>query len=175
MAHAFIALGSNIAPAKNIAEALRRLAQHGPLRGVSTVYRTAPEGRPEQPWYYNCVVRLETQTPPAQLKRDVLRRIEEDLGRVRTADKYAARTIDLDLILYDNVVIESDELTLPDPRIEHRAFLAHGLCELAPDLTLPHSKRMIATVVTELPPGGMLALPRFTERMRRLCRAGGSQ
>jgi 2-amino-4-hydroxy-6-hydroxymethyldihydropteridine diphosphokinase len=173
MAEAFIALGSNIAPARNIARALRRLAQHGPLRGLSTVYRTAPEDRSEQPWYYNCVVRLETQMPAAQLKAQVLRRIEDELGRVRTADKCAPRTIDLDLILYDDCVVERDGLSLPDPRIEQRAFLAHGVCELAPDLTLPGCGRPIATVVAELPPTGMIALPRFTARMRRMCAVGG--
>jgi 2-amino-4-hydroxy-6-hydroxymethyldihydropteridine diphosphokinase len=172
MAHAFIALGSNIAPAKNVARALRRLAQHGPLLGLSTVYRTAPEGRPEQSWYYNCIVLLETQVPPAQLKADVLRPIEHDLGRVRTADKYAPRTIDLDLVLYDDLVVASDDLTLPDPRIAERAFLARGLCELAPDLTVPGTAHRIATIAAELPISGMAPLPRFTERMWRICCAG---
>jgi 2-amino-4-hydroxy-6-hydroxymethyldihydropteridine diphosphokinase len=171
VAGAFIALGSNIAPARNIARALRRLAQHGPLR-ISTVYRTAPEDRPEQPWYYNCVARLETDQPARQLKADVLRRIEQELGRVRMADKYAPRTIDLDLILYDDCVVDSDELTLPDPRIEQRAFVACGLCELEPELRLPGSNRPIETVVAELPPTSMIALPRFTQRVRRMCSSG---
>ena len=173
MANAFIALGSNIAPARNIARALRKLAEHGPLLGISTVYRTAPEGRPEQTWYYNCVARLQTQTPPTRLKAVVLRRIEDELGRVRTTDKYAARTIDLDLILYDDLVVESDELTLPDPRIEQRAFLARCLYELAPGLTLPGCNRPLETVVAVLPSGEMVALPQFTERMHKLYRATG--
>jgi dihydroneopterin aldolase/2-amino-4-hydroxy-6-hydroxymethyldihydropteridine diphosphokinase len=173
MACAFIGLGSNIAPAKNVARALQRLAQHGPILGISMVYRTAPEGRPEQPWYYNCVVALETQTPPVELKTGVLQQVEQDLGRVRTADKYAPRTIDLDLILYDDLVMESDDLRLPDPQILRRPFLARALYELAPELTLPGSNRRIETVAAALPAGDMEALPRFTERMRRLCHEAG--
>jgi 2-amino-4-hydroxy-6-hydroxymethyldihydropteridine diphosphokinase len=171
VADAFIALGSNIEPARNIARALRRLARHGRLTGISTVYHTPPEDRPEQPWYYNCVVCLRTQTPAAQLKADVLRRIEDEFGRVRTEDKYAPRTIDLDLVLYDDLVVTSDELTLPDPRIEQRAYLARGVHELAPDLTLPNSGRAIAAVVAELPASEMVPLVRFTGRMRRMYRA----
>ena len=65
------------------------------------VYRTEPLGRPEQPRYYNCVVEIETGIARVELKQTLLRPIEDALGRTHTADKFASRTIDLDLIVYD--------------------------------------------------------------------------
>ena len=167
MAQVFIGLGSNINPARNVARALRQLALHGRILGVSTVYRTPPEGRPEQPWYFNCVVALETTKTPLELKQDALRRIERELGRVRSADRYAARTIDLDLLLYDDLVVERDDLTLPDPHVFQRAYLAHGVYELAPELALPGSGRPIASVAAALPIDRMEPLAGFTARLRR--------
>ncbi len=170
MARAFVSVGSNIDPARNVARALRQLAQHCPILGISTVYRTAPEYRPEQPWYLNCVVAVETAAPPAEFRR-VLREIEGELGRVRTADPYAPRKIDLDLILYGALVLQTEDLALPDPHILHRAYLARGLHELDPEMTLPGSGRSIAALAAALPAGDMEPLPPFTERLRRVWRA----
>ena len=172
MARVFVGVGSNIDPARNVARAVRRLAEYGHFGGISTVYRTPPEGRSGQPWYFNCVVALETATPPVEFRRDVLRCIERELGRVRTEDNYAARPIDLDLLLYDDLVIERDDLTLPDPHMLLRPFLAQGLYELAPELKLPGSDRSIAAVAAALSGKGMEPLPAFTERLRRLCGGG---
>ena len=85
---------------------------------------------------------------------------------------YAARPIDLDLLLYDDLVIERDDLTLPDPHMLLRPFLAQGLYELAPELKLPGSDRSIAAVAAALSGKGMEPLPAFTERLRRLCGGG---
>lgn len=137
MTRAFIGVGSNIAPEENIREALRQLAQSVCLVSISTFYREPAIGRPEDPDFYNGVVAIDTDLPPAKLKWAVLRRIEDALGRSRSKDKYAARTIDLDLLLYGNSVISSDELTLPDPDILTRAFIAVPLYEIAPTLVLP--------------------------------------
>jgi 2-amino-4-hydroxy-6-hydroxymethyldihydropteridine diphosphokinase len=139
VSRAFVGVGSNVDPAHNMREAVRRLAIAETVVAISTVYRTAPERRPEQGWYYNCVVQIRTATPPAALKHDVLRRIERELGRTRSADRYAERTIDLDLVWYDDLVVASSELTLPDPEIARRPYLAICLCELAPGLQMPGS------------------------------------
>jgi 2-amino-4-hydroxy-6-hydroxymethyldihydropteridine diphosphokinase len=172
VARVFVGVGSNIDPARNVARAVRRLAECCVLGGISTVYRTPPEGRPGQPWYFNCVVALETALPPADFRRDVLRGIERELGRVRTEDKYAARPIDLDLLLYGDLVVEGDELTLPDPHILLRPFLAHGLHELAPELKLPGAGQSIAAVAAALSGKDMEPLQSFTGRLRRSCGGG---
>ena len=79
MARAFIGVGSNIDPERNVLLGIQRLAQHVRVAGVSTVYRTAPIGRPEQADYYNCVVAVETALPPLELSQ-LLHEIERELG-----------------------------------------------------------------------------------------------
>lgn len=165
MARAFVAAGSNIAPARNLHRAIGLLAGRLRVRGISTVYCTVPEGRPGQPPFYNCVLEIETGSPPAELKAQ-LRAIEDDLGRVRTADRYAPRTIDLDLVLYDDLVLAGGGLVLPDPRIRERPFLAVPLAELAPDLVLPGSGQLVRDLADRMPRQGMRALPRYTATMR---------
>jgi 2-amino-4-hydroxy-6-hydroxymethyldihydropteridine diphosphokinase len=167
VAHAFVSVGSNVNPAVNVRRAIRRLALHVHIVAVSTVYCTEPEGRPEQPHFYNCVVQIETGAPPVDLKYQVLRRIEAELGRKRSQDKYAPRTIDLDLILYDDLVIETGDLRLPDPQILRRPFLAIPLCELAPGLTLPGLNVRIDQVAAVLPEAGMMPLEDYTHLLKK--------
>jgi 2-amino-4-hydroxy-6-hydroxymethyldihydropteridine diphosphokinase len=166
MARAFVGVGSNIDPAENVKKALLLLAQEMRVAGVSTVYETEPEGRHEQPRYCNCVVEIDTEAPPAELKR-ALREIEERLGRVRTADRYASRTIDLDVLAYDELTLQTPDLTLPDPDIATRAYLAAGLAELAPALALPGIDLTAAELAKKLPKRGMRALDEYTAALRR--------
>jgi 2-amino-4-hydroxy-6-hydroxymethyldihydropteridine diphosphokinase len=166
MTRAFVGIGSNIEPERNIAKALISLAREARVVGVSTFYRTRPEGRPEQPDFYNGVAEIETDLPPVELKQ-TLRRIERELGRERTEDEYAPRTIDLDIALYDDLAIETDDLTIPDPRISKRAFLAIPLFELAPDLVLPGSGIALRDIAESFCEHGMQPLTAYTERLRK--------
>ncbi|MCX7015351.1 MAG: 2-amino-4-hydroxy-6-hydroxymethyldihydropteridine diphosphokinase [Candidatus Sumerlaeota bacterium] len=166
MARVFISVGSNIAPEQNVRGALRLLAARAPIVAVSTVYRVAAINRPGQPPYLNCVVEVETDIPPLEFKRAVLRKIEKALGRTRGEDKYAPRTIDLDLILHGDQTLETAELALPSPDILVRLFLAIPLAELAPDLALPGSGARIGDVAESMPRQGMEALNDFTESLR---------
>ncbi len=170
MAQAFIAIGSNIDPAENVREAIDLLCRQTMLAGISMVYRSQALHRPEQPDYYNCVVEIETAMAAARIKQDLLRPIEDALGRVRTADKYASRTIDLDLIVYDNLKLDGDEIVLPDPDILRRPFLAHPLFELAPDLVLPGFNVPIREVAATLPKDRMEPLPGYTSLLRNCLR-----
>jgi 2-amino-4-hydroxy-6-hydroxymethyldihydropteridine diphosphokinase len=163
---AFVAVGSNIEPARNIASALAALARLVEVTGTSAFYRTAPVGRPEQPAFYNGVWRIETALAPAAVKFDVLRRIESDLGRHRTQDKYAARSIDLDLILYDDVVIDTPDLRLPDPEIIERSFVAVPLLELSPALVLPDTGKRLDSLPVARSTRGLEKLDPFTEQLR---------
>lgn len=131
---AVVGIGSNIRPAENVAASLRLLAAAVAVRKLSSVYRTEPEGRPEQPMYYNCAAAIETDLSPEALRNEVLRPIEERLGRVRTADKFASRTIDLDLILYGNG--EGRTFVVPEQEILRRPYLAMPLAEIEPGLTI---------------------------------------
>lgn len=165
----YIGIGSNIRPEANVPKAIRLLAIQTRILGVSTVYVTLPiGGGPEQAPFYNCVVEVETAIPPLELKYRILRRIEEDLGRKRTADKFAPRTIDLDLLLYDDLVVHSEDLTLPDPEILDRPFVAVPLLELSPKLKLPGSGLAIKDVAAGMNRGGMEPLASMTKSIKEI-------
>lgn len=170
MARIYIGVGANLDPEVHIRTALRRLRATLRITGISTFYRTTPIGRPEQPPFINGVIAADTDLPPYQVKFDVLQPIEIALGRVRTADKYAARPIDLDLLLYDDLVIADDSLMLPDPEIALRPFLAVPLAELSAELVLPDGRglRAIAATFTDY---GMIPLEVFTSALRELLHA----
>jgi 2-amino-4-hydroxy-6-hydroxymethyldihydropteridine diphosphokinase len=167
MTRAFVSVGSNINPGDNVREALKRLSRVERILRISTVYMTEPLGRPEQSPYYNGVIAIQTRREPLVLKEQVLRRIEKDLGRERSEDKYAPRTIDLDLILYDDLVLKTDDLTLPDPQILQRPFLALPLKELEPALVIPDSGFSIEEVAAALSCDGMKPLHGYTELLRK--------
>ena len=167
MPRAFIGIGSNIAPEKNIRAALRLLATSASIKSISTFYREPAIDRPSEPDFYNGVVAIDTDLPPMTLKLKLLRKIEAALGRRRSADKYASRTIDLDLLVYGDLVVSSKQLTLPDPDILTRAFVAVPLCEIAPELLLPGLGVPICEVAERLPKEGMQPLPEFTRTLQK--------
>ena len=167
MTRAFVAVGSNINPEENVRAALRALAERTRIVSISTVYQTEPEGSVNQPCFYNCVVEIETDTAPEKLKFEVLREIEASLGRRRTSDKYAPRTIDLDLILYGDLVQDADGVVLPDPDVTRRPFLAVPLAELAPELTLPGTGVPIVGLAARLRMDRAHPLLDYTARLRK--------
>lgn len=124
MPPAFISLGSNVDPEHHLPRAVAALARLGPITGVSNVYESAAVGPAGQPPFLNAVVRAEVDLSREDL-RHRLRAIEAELGRVRTQDKYAPRTIDLDLVALEDFF---------DPEVASRAYLAVTLAEVAPDL-----------------------------------------
>lgn len=136
----FVALGSNIEPERHLAQAVRRLAMHCELLGVSSVYRTPPQGFADQPDFLNLAVMLRTPLTPADFKRQVLDVIERELGRQRDPhNKNAPRTIDLDIALWGDGVFEYGDKPwrVPDPDILRFAHVALPLAELAPDFLHP--------------------------------------
>jgi 2-amino-4-hydroxy-6-hydroxymethyldihydropteridine diphosphokinase len=163
MPRAYLAVGSNLDPEDHVRRALRLLRERLRITAISSFFRTPPLGRPEQPDFLNGVVEVETDLPPREL-RAVLREIEAGLGRVRTADKFAARTIDLDLIVYAKV--KEKDPRLPDPEIAERDFLAVPLAELAPELRLPGRGETLAELAAALPREGLTALPAYTRELR---------
>lgn len=136
-ARAFVGLGANLGDARaTLLDAIQRLAT---LPGTSVVarsslYRTAPI-HASGPEFVNAVVELRTSLPPHELLRE-LQAIEHSHGRERPY-RNAPRTLDLDLLLYDEARIDDAQLTVPHPRLHERAFVLVPLAELAPDLLLP--------------------------------------
>lgn len=165
---AFVAVGSNLGPEANIPAALSLLKGFALVTRTSTFYRTAPLARPEQPMFYNGVWELRTTQCPRELKFDVLRRIEAELGREREEDRHAARPIDLDLILYADRVIAEPDLRIPDPEICQRPFIAIPLLELAPDLVLPDTRQRLSSLAVVQSAAGLEALGEFSEHLERL-------
>jgi len=141
---AYVAFGSNVDPETNVPRAVALLSQRCDVQATSSVFRTAALDRPGDPEFLNGVVRVATRLAPRELKFDVLRKIEARLGRERTADAYAPRTIDLDLLLYGDAVIDETGLRVPDPDIRRRAFLAAGLVELDAGVRLPDTYERVA-------------------------------
>jgi 2-amino-4-hydroxy-6-hydroxymethyldihydropteridine diphosphokinase len=174
MVDAFVAVGSNIRPEEHTERALEALQRRVRVTATSTFHRTEAVGRPEQPAFVNGVWKIQSEHTPRSLKFDVLRPIEQALGRVRTADRFAPRPIDLDLVLHGDTVVDEPDLRLPDPDIRLRAFLALPLLELAPSLVLPDTGEPLAAVAARwTTPAGtadlepMLALTRrLKERIR---------
>lgn len=163
MPAAFVCMGSNLAPEENLEKALRLLSPEG-LFALSTVYRTEPLDRPEEPMFLNCVAGLKTDKGPLEL-RAFLKGVEGALGRVRSDDKHAPRVIDLDLVSYGDIRINEDGIIIPDPDMETRPFIAIPLFELAPDALTP-SGRPLTEVVKGLPAIYMEPLHGLTARLR---------
>ncbi|MGB2895529.1 MAG: 2-amino-4-hydroxy-6-hydroxymethyldihydropteridine diphosphokinase [Anaerolineales bacterium] len=146
---AFIALGSNIDPETNLPLASARLSELGKTIAVSMVYQNPAFADEPQPDYLNAAVLIQTTLDPLAI-RDKLREIEADLGRVRTEDKFAPRTIDLDLCLLGDRVLDHELLSLPDPDLLKRAHLATTLAELQPDFPHPITGDSLEEIANKL-------------------------
>jgi 2-amino-4-hydroxy-6-hydroxymethyldihydropteridine diphosphokinase len=135
---AFVGLGSNLEdPVRQVETALAELDHLPHTRVVkrSTLHRTAPVGYANQPDFINAVAQLETGLPAERLL-DELHALEARHGRTRSFPN-APRTLDLDLLLFGRLVVHSEKLTLPHPRMREREFVLKPLREIAPDLELP--------------------------------------
>ena len=140
---AYLGLGSNLGDRlANLQAAVDALQGEPALRvaASSRVWETTPVGGPPQPDYLNAVVRIETDLSARDLL-DVARRVESRLGRIRK-ERWGARTIDVDVLLYDEEQIDEPDLVVPHPRMTERAFVLLPLLELEPDPVLPDGTRL---------------------------------
>ncbi|WP_076737909.1 2-amino-4-hydroxy-6-hydroxymethyldihydropteridine diphosphokinase [Cronobacter sakazakii] len=144
MTLAFIALGSNLAePLSQVNNALAALARIPDSRIVATssFYRTPPLGPQDQPDYLNAAVALET-TLGAEALLDNTQRIELEQGRVRKAERWGPRTLDLDIMLFGDATINTERLTVPHYDMKNRAFMLLPLSEIALALCFPDGERL---------------------------------
>jgi len=162
----FVAVGSNIEPERNIPAALERLAARVHVVAVSTHYRTEPVERPEQPPFVNGVWMIETRLSARELKFDVLRPIEAEMGRRRTQDRFAPRPIDLDVVVHGDSVVREPDLVVPDPEVLERPFLAVPIVELAPHVRLPGTDLPLAEMPVSMETQGLERLPALTALLR---------
>jgi 2-amino-4-hydroxy-6-hydroxymethyldihydropteridine diphosphokinase len=154
-----ITLGANLNAEHNLREAVRRLAARVRLLAVSPVYETPPVGRTDQPNFLNAAALLETNLTAADLKAQVLGAIEQELGRVRTADKNAPRPIDLDIAFFGDQILDLGSRHIPDPDILKHPHLARPLADLAPQMRHPETGETLAEIARRLPSGGLTPRP----------------
>ncbi|AMY63236.1 2-amino-4-hydroxy-6-hydroxymethyldihydropteridine diphosphokinase [Enterobacter asburiae] len=139
MTLAYIAIGSNLAsPLEQVNAAVQALGEipQSKIVAVSSFYRTPPLGPQDQPDYLNAAVILETELGPEELL-DNTQRIELQQGRVRKAERWGPRTLDLDIMLFGHETINTERLTVPHYDMKNRGFMLWPLFEVAPDLIFP--------------------------------------
>jgi len=135
----YLGLGSNLGDRRaNLEAARERLA---PIRRASSIYETEPRDLPDQPWFLNQVIEIETDLFPKQLLARI-QKIERDLGRKRSIPK-GPRIVDIDILFFASSLIDAHDLQIPHPRLAERRFVLEPLAELAPDLRHPLTKQTV--------------------------------
>jgi 2-amino-4-hydroxy-6-hydroxymethyldihydropteridine diphosphokinase len=144
LAKAYLSLGSNLGnKLRFLKEAISKIGESNKIaiNRVSSVYETQPVGYENQEWFLNLVIEIKTSFMPRDLLDHVLS-VEDQMGRKREI-KWGPRNIDIDILLYDNQVMQSDRLTLPHPRMHERRFVLLPLSEIAPQLLHPQLKKSV--------------------------------
>jgi 2-amino-4-hydroxy-6-hydroxymethyldihydropteridine diphosphokinase len=151
----YLSLGSNVGDREiQLRDALRRLGDNGRVVAVSSFYETEPVEFTDQAWFLNCVVALETTETPEQLMA-VLLGIEQQMGR-RRIQKKGPRTIDIDILLFDEAIVDSPALTIPHPAMHQRRFVLEPLAEIAPEVRHPVLKKTVRELLDALPTGQLV-------------------
>lgn len=149
MANVLLGLGSNVGePLDNLREAISRLSDICLVSRVSSVYKTEPVGFADQDWFLNCALTAETSLTPNELLDRILR-VEIAMGRERSI-RNGPRVIDIDILLFDDLQMATDDLSIPHPRMHQRAFVLHPAAEVAPDMQHPVLQVSIKQAFDEL-------------------------
>lgn len=157
---AYIGLGANLnQPVQQLQQAIRALQQLpcSELIAVSSLYGSKPMGPQDQPDYVNAVAALDT-TLEAEALLDALQQIEQLHGRQRKAERWGPRTLDLDILLYGTLEINSSRLTVPHYGLHQREFVLYPLYEIAPQLQLPDGT-VLSSLLAQVPLNGLQKLP----------------
>jgi 2-amino-4-hydroxy-6-hydroxymethyldihydropteridine diphosphokinase len=148
----YLSLGSNVGDREShIREALVRLQAQGRIAAVSSIYETEPVEFTDQSWFLNCAAALETTQTPEQLMQNILS-IEKEMGRRRTQKK-GPRTIDIDILLFSDKVIDLPDLNIPHPALAERRFVLQPLAEIAPEVCHPVLNKTITELLKAMPAG----------------------
>ena len=153
MSIAYLSLGSNVGDRiANIRDCIARLDKLGKVLRTSSLYETEPMEFVSQPWFLNCAVSLETALTPHELLVGI-QAIEADLGRNRVQNK-GPRTIDIDILLFDDLILSEPTLQIPHPAMKRRRFVLEPLSEIAPEAFDRKSKKTAAQMLAELDGAG---------------------
>jgi 2-amino-4-hydroxy-6-hydroxymethyldihydropteridine diphosphokinase len=146
----YFSLGSNLGDRQlNLVEAMTRMTgKIGRMVATSRIYETAPWGFESEHAFYNCCIGMKTPLDPLLLMEEILR-IETSLGRKRTEGGYADRRIDIDILFYDDLVLQHPRLVLPHPSLEKRRFVLTPLSEIAPGLIHPVSQCKVSQLLEQ--------------------------
>ncbi len=148
----YISLGSNVGDrSANLRGTTERLGEVGLVKAKSGFYETEPVELRDQPWFLNSVVALETNLTPEELLKKVLA-IEHEMGRIRTRDK-GPRSIDIDILLFGDQLIEERGLKIPHPAMHQRRFVLEPLAEIAPEVVHPQLRKTARELLAALPAG----------------------
>lgn len=148
----FLSLGSNVGDRmSNLETAIDQLKTLGEVVAVSSIYESEPVEFTAQPWFLNCALKLDTEKMPRQLLTAILR-IEQYMGRQRQQKK-GPRTIDIDILLFGNSIVEHRGLTIPHPAMHERRFVLEPMAEIAPAVRHPVFKRTMRELLDDLAPG----------------------
>ncbi|QDU11236.1 2-amino-4-hydroxy-6-hydroxymethyldihydropteridine diphosphokinase [Gimesia aquarii] len=151
MNQVFLALGSNIRPEFYLPRAVRLLSNYGVILKRSSVWQSSPVGDENQADFLNAAILMETPLEASKLRLDIIAGIEQQLDRVRDPDnKNGPRTIDIDLVLFNEEQLEIGHRIIPDPEILERAFLAAPLAELAPQYVVPGVNKTLEQIANKL-------------------------
>lgn len=153
----YLALGTNLDDrAANLRTAIDSLPPRVSVVQESSVYATPPWGYQDQPDFLNQVIEVHTKLEPLPLLR-FLKRIEKEMGRLKTF-RNGPRLIDLDILFYGQRVVEKDNLHIPHPRLDQRAFVLVPLGEIAPDFVHPVLQETVETLLSRVEPHGVRRL-----------------
>jgi 2-amino-4-hydroxy-6-hydroxymethyldihydropteridine diphosphokinase len=148
MREVFLGIGSNLGDREgNISSAAVRIGKlAGEILAYSSVYETEPWGFNSGEDFLNMVLKLKTALEPTELLRCILS-VESEMGRVRNAHQYSSRLIDIDILLYEDLIFENDYLAIPHPRLHERKFVLIPLCEIEADFVHPVLKKSLADLL----------------------------
>ena len=148
MKNVFLGIGTNLGNREsNLEEAVARIEEFmGQILVSSSIYETEPWGFKAKDEFLNRVIKVETELTPSGLLGKILL-IESLLGRVRNEERYSSRLIDIDILLYEDKIIEEESLKIPHPLLQHRRFVLVPLCELASEMIHPVLKRSFAELL----------------------------
>lgn len=146
----FLGLGTNLGNRqKNLNDAIAEIREQiGKVVTISSVYETEPWGFKSESQFFNIVIKVETRLNPSTVLEAILR-IELFLGRVRGENQYSSRIIDIDILFYEDQVIDSSDLKVPHPKLQERKFVLVPLCEIEPEMVHPVLKKTMVLLFKE--------------------------